>query len=161
MNILRAVTIRARKPHKCFLCYQPIEPRTLYHFTTIRGDDGFYSTHEHLACAALASMMCGQGPYRSHFPGRDDMDSYEAESVWEMLGEAQDEHVKMAMASLDEVEQARGRCFVAAAALWGKGGISARRAWELAAQVEKRLEAERAAAPPALMVTTPTPSSPD
>ncbi len=93
----------------------------------------------------------------------------------------------MALAQLDEAEQARGRCFVAAAALWFQGGISAKRAWEMAAetergnqrevergnrrtyvsfegarhayegavQAEQRIEAERAAAPPAL--TTPTP----
>jgi hypothetical protein len=155
MTLRRAVTIRARKPHKCFLCYQPIEPGTMYHFHTMKGDDGLYSTHEHLSCAALASMMCGQGPYRDDFPSRDDMDCYESEDVWIMLGEAQDEHVKMALAKFDEAEQARGRCFVAAAALWGKGGIHPYKAWAVALEAEQRIGAECAAAPPAS--TTPSP----
>ena len=127
----------------------------MYHFTTMKGDDGLYNIHEHLACAALASMMCGQGPYRDDFPSRDDMDSYESEDVWTMLGEAQDEHVKIALAPFDEVERSRGRCFVAAAALWGKGGIHPYKAWAVALEAEQRIEAERAAASPGLTAPSP------
>lgn len=156
MNLLNAATVRARKPHRCLLCHQPIEPGTLYRFTTMKGDDGLYNTREHFACAALASMMCGQGPYHDDFPSRDDTDAYGSENVWEMLINAQGEHVKTALAELDEAEQARGRCFVAAAALWGKGGIDAKRAWAVAREAEQRLELERSATPPA-----PTAPSPD
>lgn len=136
MHLVNATTVRARKPHKCLLCHQPVEPGTMYRFTTMRGDDGLYSTHEHLACAALATMMCGQGPYRNDFPDRDDTDTYGSEDVWEMLINAQDEHVRTALAQLDEVEQARGRCFVAAAVRWGMGGVSADKAWARAVAEE-------------------------
>ena len=149
MNLINTTTVRARKPHKCLLCHQLIEQGTMYRFTTMKGDDGPYNTREHFACAALASMMCGQGPYHDDFPSRDDTDTYGSEDVWEMLINAQDEHVKTALAQLDEVEQTRGRCFVAAAARWGRGGVSADRAWALA------LEAESTA--PASSSPTPTP----
>lgn len=145
MNVLRSTTARARKQHRCMLCSMSIEPDTLYFFGTCKGDDGLYNTHEHIACATLASLMIGNGPYRDDFPGREDPDTYDEESVLFMLGEADAEHVRAALSDLDPAEQHRGRCFYAAVGAWKAGGVAWKDAWAMAEQAEAKLQAEQSA----------------
>lgn len=44
---------KARKPHVCDLCLQPIEPGWIYDYTSTIDDEGPYTWRAHPACLAI------------------------------------------------------------------------------------------------------------
>ena len=55
MTVLRTSTPRARKPHACSICPEPIEKGTTYHCQVVVGDDCVYSWRMHTHCRLLSN----------------------------------------------------------------------------------------------------------